>query len=97
MSEYVLLNRHPEIRELISIFRYEVQKAQRPATEVILIDQDVMKMLGISERKLDYMKAKRIIPFSQPIPRSSCYYLLSDILLWINKSRMESLENQLKL
>lgn len=97
MNEYVLFNRYPELKELIFIFRNEVQKAQRPANEVVLTDQDVMRMLRISERKLDSMKAKRIIPFSQPIPRSSCYYLLSDILMWINNSRIESLENELRL
>lgn len=93
MKEYTLLNRYPDLKELIYIFRYEIQKAQRAANEVILYDQDVMKLLHISKRKLDYLKAGRVIPYSQPQPHSSCYYLLSDILDWLNKSRVESFSN----
>lgn len=96
MQESFLFNRYPEIKELISLFRYEIQKAQRPAKEVVLNDQNVMKMLKISKRKLDYMKANREIPFNRPHPHSRSYYLLADILDWLNKSRVESIENQRK-
>ncbi len=96
MQESFLFNRYPELKELILLFRYEIQQAQRPSNEVILNDQDVMKMLKISKRKLDYLKANREIPFSQPHPHSSTYYLLADILDWINTTRVESIENQRK-
>jgi hypothetical protein len=91
MNDYILLKRYPEIKELIFIFRNDVQQSKRPANEVILNDQDVMKMLHISKRKLDYLKPRRIIPFSQPISRSSFYYRLSDILKWLEESGNESL------
>jgi hypothetical protein len=79
------------------LFRREVMNAKRPAEEVILTDQDVMRMLQISRRKLDGMKAAEDIPFHQPRPRSSCYYLLSDILAWLKASRVESITNKLKI
>lgn len=97
MKEYTLFNRNPDLKELIYIFRYEMQKAQRPANEVILYDQDVMRMLGISKRKLDYLRADRLISYSQSQPHSSYYYLLSDILQWINNSRIESIGNMRKI
>ncbi len=97
MKDYVLFSRYPELRELIQIIRYEIQQAQRPAKEVILTDQDVMRMLKISKRKLDSLKSGRIIPFHQPVPRSSAYYLLADILQWLGKSRVESYQNCLRI
>jgi len=92
-----IFRRYPELKDFFIQIRQEIQNVQRPANEVILTDQDVMKMLRVSERKLDYMKARKTIPFSQPIPRSSCYYLLSDILKWLEKSRSESMDNDLKI
>jgi predicted DNA-binding transcriptional regulator AlpA len=92
-----LFRRYPELKEFFIMLQQQMQSLQRPANEIILSDQDVMKMLQISERKLDGMKAKRIIPFSQPIQRSSCYWLLSDILEWLKKSRKESLDNDCRI
>ena len=63
MEQSFLFNRYPELKELISLFRYEIQNAQRPADEVILNDQDVMRILKISKRKLADMKSKREIPY----------------------------------
>ena len=64
------------------------------ANEIILTDKDVQELLKISKRKLQYMKANLIIPFSRPEPYPACYYLLSDILEWINNNRQESIGNQ---
>jgi hypothetical protein len=96
MQESFLFNRYPEIKELISLFRYEIQKAQRPAKEVVLNDQNVMKMLKISKRKLDYMKVNREIPYRRPRMHSSSYFLWEDLLSWLKKARIESVENQCK-
>jgi len=79
MKEYALLNRYPDLKELIYIFRYEIQKAQRPANEVILYDQDVMKLLHISKRMRDYLKAGRVIPYSQPQTTSILHSVISTI------------------
>jgi len=83
-----------DINELIHIFRYEVQNAQRPANEVILDDEDVMRILKISKRKLQYMKADRIIPyhtFDSNSPRT--YYLLIDILGILKRNRTEPINS----
>jgi predicted DNA-binding transcriptional regulator AlpA len=92
-----LFRRYPELKELFIMLQQQIQSLQRPANEVVMTDQAVMKMLEISERKLDYMKARKVIPFSQPIKRSSCYWLLSDILEWLKKSRNESLDNDCRI
>jgi len=96
MEKNPILNRHPELKELVQVFKTEVQNAQRPANEIILVDQDVMRILKISKRKLDYMKSNLEIPFSQPKERSICYYRLSDILSYVEKGRVEAADAKLK-
>jgi hypothetical protein len=96
MEEHPILHRYPELKEFIRLMRQEVQNCQRPASEIILTDQDVMRMLRISKRKLDYMKANREIPYHQPKAHSSCYYLLGDLLNWLKKNRVESIYNERK-
>jgi len=97
MNSHTALNRYPELKEFILIIRHEIQEAQRPAVEVILVDEDVIRMLKISKRTLNYKKANREIPFHQPKPRSSYYFVLADILQWIKNARVESFANLRKI
>ena len=63
------------------MINYEIQDAQLPANEMILDDEDVMRQLKISKRKLQYLKADRIIPYHTLDDSSQrTYYLSSDIL-----------------
>lgn len=95
-TEHILLSRHPELKELVGIIRYEVQQAQRPAHEIILSDEDAMRVLKISKRTLESLKQNRLIPRHQPVPRSKSYYLLSDLLAWLKSSRIDSIDNENK-
>lgn len=97
MDEHLIFKRYPDLKELILLFRQELLKMQRPADEVVLLDEDIMRMLGICKRNLASMRATRQIPFHQPKPNSRCYYLLSDILHWLKTSRMESINNTIKI
>jgi hypothetical protein len=93
-----ILNNKKEIKEIIHLIRYEIQHAQRPANEVILDDEDVMLKLKISKRKLQYLKADRVIPFhtlDYGSPRT--YYLLSDILQLLNDNRIDSVANNCRI
>jgi hypothetical protein len=89
-------HRSSDTKEFLRILRHEIQQAQRPANEIILDDEDVMRILKISKRKLQYLKAGLIIPHHRPDEGTRTYYLLSDILGWLNKSRIESISNNLK-
>ena len=74
------------------------QQAQRPADEIILDDEDVMRHLKISKRKLQYLKADKVIPihfFEPGSPRT--YYLLSDILQIFKENRVESITNEKRI
>lgn len=95
-EKHPILNRYPELKELVNIIRDEVQRHQRPANETILYDEDVQKILGVSKRKLEYMKAGQEIPYINP-PMQRDYYILSDILEWLSKYRVENIANQRKI
>jgi hypothetical protein len=92
-----IFNRYPELKEFTRLLRYEIQQAQRPADEIVLTDYEVMKTFKMSKRKLDYLKANREITYSQPIPRSTCYFTLADLLKWLEKGRIESISEQIKI
>ena len=83
------LRSHPEFREFLHIVRFEIQNAQRPASEIILIDEDVMKKLKISKRKLQYLKSKKQITYSTVGAQS--IYLLSDVLELVNENKREKI------
>lgn len=95
-EEHPILKRHPELIELVRIIRDEVQRHQRPANETILHDEDLMKILGVSKRKIEYMKANREIPYRDP-PMQRDYYILAEILEWLEKYRVESISNQRRI
>ena len=98
MQSHPILLKYPELRDLIYLIRYEIQQAQRPADEIILDDEDVMRHLKISKRKLQYLKADKVIPihfFEPGSPRT--YYLLSDILQILKENRVESITNEKRI
>ena len=59
MNKPSIFLKHPELKEFFYLIRYEIQQAQRPADEIILDDEDVMRHLKISKRKLQYLKADK--------------------------------------
>jgi hypothetical protein len=79
------------------ILQYEIQKAQRPASEVVLSDGDVMKILKISKRTLATLKAERRIAFSQERKGAPARFLLSDVLDFVNRDRIESIDNERRI
>ena len=64
MEKSYLFRRNSELRELLNVIRYEIQKAQGIPEEVILSQEDIIQMLNISKRKLDQMRADALILFS---------------------------------
>ena len=91
MTRETILKKYPELKELIQWFCYELYRAQRPAHEVILDDEEVMKILKISKRKLQYHKAALEIAYQTLGARS--YYFLSDLLQALANNRLEAQNN----
>lgn len=91
MNKQPFILKHPELREFFYLVRYEIQKAQRPPHEIIYDDEDVMRILKISKRNLQYLKANGVIPFHYFEPEGTrTYYLLSDILQILKENRVEA-------
>lgn len=88
-------NKNLTAKEIAELFRSELRQLQRPANEIILDDNDVQKLLKVSKRKLQYLKAQGVLAYSQVGVRS--YYLLSDILALMYTNRNESVENSNRL
>ena len=91
MNEITFSEMKQFLQDILQCIRQELYKCQRPADQIILKEADVMNLLGISKRKIQLLKARREIPYSQPRARTFCYYLLSDILNWLKNSRIESI------
>jgi len=95
-KSYPLLNRHPEIGDIIKLFGEFVDANTRPPDQTILRDPDAMRILGVCKRQLRYMKKRREIPYHDP-PGQRDYFLLSDILNWLKKYRVESIDNMRRI
>jgi len=93
-EEYPFLKDNRQLKEVFQILRTELQRHLRPANETILYDEHLMKILGVSKRKLEYMKSGREIPYYDP-PMQRDYFILSEILQWLSKYRVAPIENRL--
>jgi hypothetical protein len=94
--EYPFLKNQRDLKEIFKILRVELQRHLRPASETILFDEHVMKILGIQKRKLAYMKANREIPFYNP-PMQRDFFILSEILSWLCKYKVDTIDDNCRI
>lgn len=89
-----LLKRNPDLKSFMHLFRYEIQRCHRPSSEVVMDDEDVMKFLKISKRRLQYIKSGGLITVRKIDPESPrTYYLLSDVLSLLHKNTIEKISS----
>lgn len=86
---------HPEFPDLIEKVKGEVEKAKRPAEEVIYDDVDLQELLKVSKRTTGYWREKGMITFSKV--GGKIYYLLSDILAFLKKFEVAAVDSNLKI
>jgi len=89
------LLRNPEVVELVKAFRYEIQQAQRPASEVILDDVDLREQLKVSARTLALWRSTNLIKYSKV--NGKIYYKYSDVLELIEKNSIPTSSKPLKI
>ncbi len=94
MAIHELLKKIPELEELVRAFRYEVQQANRPASEVVMDDVDLQKFLKISKRKTAELRANGLIKYSKP--DGKVFYILSDVLEYVSKNTVEPIDINIK-
>lgn len=72
--------------DLLESIQEIVSKNQRPASEVILDDSDVMQLLKICKRSLASFRAEGLIVFYKV--KGKIYYKLSDIIDMLDNNKV---------
>jgi hypothetical protein len=86
MKEYI--KRWPELEDFLKDVDERINKAMRPANEVILDDVELCALLHMSKRKSAQWREQRQLPFHKL--GGKIYYIYSDILVLLHKNRVES-------
>lgn len=78
-----LLQRNPELKQILAELKNEFINVSRPANEIILDDVDLRNLLKVSPRTTANYRANGQIPYSQH-GNGKIFYVYSDILKFIN-------------
>ena len=90
-----LLKQNPQLEEYLREILLKIEEAKRPAEEIILDDIDLQKLLKCSKRKNAQLREQRAIPYSKI--GGKVYYTLADVLRYIERNRVPSIEESLKI
>ena len=93
MSKY--LDRFPELQEFLKDVDERINKALRPAEEVILDETDLCKFLKISKRLAAKLRAERLITYHKS--GGKLYYKLCDVLKYATSNKVPSIYENLKI
>ncbi|MCW3105702.1 MAG: DNA-binding protein [Segetibacter sp.] len=85
----------PSAQEFLKEFRYELQKAQRPADQIILDESDFCTYLKISKRHAANLRTTGAVTYSKA--GGKLYYRLSDVLGFIARNEIKSVEKNVRL
>ena len=72
---------------------YEKLNSTRPASEIILNEEEVQLYLNISPRKLVNLREQRLIGYTQPVPRGMIHYTFQDLLDYYESGRKPTISN----
>jgi hypothetical protein len=72
--------------EAIEHLKQLIKESQRPASETLLDDGEVMKLLRVCKRTLASLRAEGIIPYSKL--GKKIIYTLADILAVVDKNKV---------
>jgi hypothetical protein len=74
-----------------------VQWSNLSPSQIILDEEDVQSILRISKRKFATLREQRLIGFSQPVTNGKVYCTYQDILDYINKGRIKTIESRRRI
>jgi hypothetical protein len=89
------LDRFPELQEFLKDLEEIVNKAFRPAEEVVLDESDFCKFLKISKRLAAKLRAERLITYYKS--GGKLYYKLSDVLSYAFSNKIPAIVEKLKI
>jgi hypothetical protein len=88
------LERWPELKDFLLEIDDRLNKAFRPAAEVILDDVDLRQVLKISKRQAAKLRAERLITYFKN--SGKIYYRLSDVITYATKNKIPAIYDSLK-
>ena len=95
MINYHEIQTYPELSEVLKHIDERVAAASCPPEQEIWSNKRLCKELSISIRTAAYLRSKKILPYHKV--EGLIYYLKSDVLNMLNRNRVESLSNKLKI
>jgi hypothetical protein len=79
------------VNEILSELKHELLQIKRPASEIILDDVDLCKLLHISKRTSAEYRAKSMIVYYKL--GGKVFYKLADVLTMLDKHKIVTTEN----
>jgi hypothetical protein len=74
-----------------------VQWSNLSPSQIILDEEDVQSILRISKRKFAALREQRMIGFSQPVSNGKVYCTYQDLLDYINKGRVKTIDSRRRI
>lgn len=82
-------------QEFLKELRHEIFKTQRPPDQIILDEVDFCQFLKISKRHAADLRAEGQVSYSKI--GGKLYYKLSDVLVFIEKHQVKSIDENIRL
>lgn len=89
------LERWPELKDFLIDIDEKINKALRPAEEVIMDEVDLCNFLKISKRLAAKLRSERLITYYKS--GGKLYYKLSDIIKYATSHKVPAISENLKI
>jgi len=95
MLNYNNIQTYPELVEVLKHIDERVAAASCPPEQEIWGNKKLCEELSISVRTAAYLRSKKILPYHKV--EGLIFYLKSDVLNMLKKSRVESISNKVRI
>ncbi len=95
MIDYSSIQTYPELVVILQHIEERIASASCPPEQEIWNNRRLCKELNISIRTASYLRSKKLLPYHKV--EGLIYYLKSDVLNMLKKSRVESISNKVRI
>jgi hypothetical protein len=95
MLNYNNIQTYPELVEVLKHIDERIATASCPPEQEIWFNKKLCEELSISVRTASSLRSKKILPYHKV--EGLIFYLKSDVLNMLKKSRVESISNQVRI
>jgi hypothetical protein len=94
-TQLQLFRRNPDLQQLLTWLRFELQEAKRPADEILLDDADLQQLLKVSKRTTANYRSQGVLPYYWL--GGKIFYLLSDVLAAIKQNKIPAIHEKVRI